>query len=266
MKTPYEAARTRPYPHLVSAGDWLSLRQTILVANTPISGVGADRPLCFIGLGMLDRKGTLTNKGRQIVLEGVIQQCSEHRSDRCIVWAPDDCTWVDGNGRQRHSRKPPIAQDTLDPYLYDAMPLTAENCWTVALPAGNDPSHICIRTVDHKRIEICPGEEILLGDFSERTPDGERDPSANLIDKDGYFSPPPIWRGMRVSRTDGWSILGPVQPLGDGIILRDPSPSDVRRACIEIAGIPLDEKLIDRCWRAARPDLPFTPVGVLEAA
>lgn len=266
MKTPLETARTRPYPHLVSTGDRRATRRTIYVANAPVPGIDADDDRAFMGVGMLDRRGELSKRGRAVVLAGIIDLARRTRLERCIVWAADDCSWISREGDVRNGRKPPVAIDTLDPYFYEQMPMEAEDCWTVPLPEGCDATHLCIRQIDATRIEICPGERIVLGDFSDKIPDGERNPAAHLLDAQGRLSPPPVWRGMRVTGVEGWEIFGPVQPAEDGIILREPTPATLREACEKVAGITLPDDLVDRCWRAARPELPYVPVGVLEAA
>lgn len=267
MKTALEEARTRPYPHLVSTGQRLATRRGILVSNSPLPGVGDDDPLAFIGVGLLDRRGNLSPLGRRTVLDGVTRLAGQTGGmDRCVVWAEDECTWVSCSGYLRHGRTPPKAQDTLDPYLYEQMPLEAEDCWTVELPEGGEHSHLCIRRVDARRIEICRGDQMLLADFSDRIREGERDPAAHLLDAEGRLSPPPVWRGVPVTGVDEWWILGPVQPIEDGIMLRDPSPARLRAACDAMAGFSIPDEVFDRCWRAAWPDLPFIPVGVLEAA
>jgi len=266
MKTPLETARTRRYPHLVATGDRRASRRIILVANAPIRNAEPDHEPVFVGVGMLDRRGELSPLGRDVVLAGIVDLAKRTRLDRCVVWAADDCSWVTADGRVRPGRRPPVAVDTLDPYFYEHMPLEAEDCWTVALPEGCDSTHLCIRQVDATRVEVCPGEPIVLGDFSDRIQDGERDPAAHLLDAEGRLAPPPIWRGLPVTSVDDWEILGPVQPAEDGIILRDPTPASLRKACEAVAQARLPDELFDRCWRAARPELAFTPVGILEAA
>ena len=63
------------------------------------------------------------------------------------------------------------------------------------------------------------------------------------------------------------ALLGEVQPSDKGVILQNPWPDDVQRACDQVAGRNLDRRVHDAVWRALNPPDPTCNyVGVLKAA
>ncbi|WP_242416547.1 hypothetical protein [Sphingomonas panni] len=133
--------------------------------------------------------------------------------------------------------RPPAAFETHAADLYDLLPLPMEDCTSVELPGGSGPSHLCILRIGPHHVEIAPGGHRTLGVLDEPPIVGRADPAAAFLDEGGRLRPPSIWRGQPVTSVDdGWTVLGPIQPIGDGVVLRNPSPQRLRQTCDRVAG------------------------------
>ena len=266
MKGPIEAARTREHPHIVTLGERRLGRIDVTVSNAPIAGISGDSSFAVFAMGVVDAAGRLTPEGRRLVLEKSIAHAKASRLPRCVVWALDDCTWIDREGTHFDGPSPAAGETTMNPWRYDDMPLTAEACRTIALPDGCRHPHLCIVPIDRRRVEIVGGEHLFLGTFDEPVPDGERDPARRFLADDGTFVPPRRFRGQPVVEVDGWTLYGPVQPVDVGTVLRDPFPQQVAEACERVAGRPLDDDLLHRAWTIAQTGLWSDAREMLRAA
>lgn len=267
MKTPYEAAITRMYPHLVTRGPRHPTFGSIAVSNVPLGRKPCGRH-AYVGVGMLDADGNLTPRGRSVIAAAIAAEASSEKADICVVWGERDCTWYDRDGTGRDGMDPPQATDTFNTYMYDRLPVTTEDCWTFALPVEASVSHLCVLKVDRTRIEIAPGEPIMLAWFDEPVVEGERDPAHDLIGPDGDITPPARYRGQPVTgMEDGTTLLGPIQPSEEGTIIRTPWPQQIRDACRSIAGLDVDESIIERIFDIAHAGAEdMNHVGILKAA
>ena len=267
MKAKTLVAMRREYPHVVYKGARVNSRWTILVSNDLIPPLGAADVNVFTGPGLLDRRDKLTDLGRTTILARITERAKTSAARYCIVWGPESCTWIDGDGSTVDGRRPPKGEVS-DPYMYDAVPLSIEWVFTLALPEGCPSTHLCIRRVDENLVEIALGEAMLLGDFSDPALPGFPDPAEKLLDEDGALVLPRTYRGQQVTGMTGeWIIDGPVQPIEHGIFLRNPWPEDVAKTCQELAGLPLPRELTAAAWRAIDPEDPsMIPVGVLAIA
>lgn len=224
MKTPFEAAVSRVYPHIVTRGARRPHFWSVTVSNVPLGDGGQTGPYAFVGVGMLDARGRITPKGRQTIDAHVAKLAEKHDIDYCVVWSENDCTWYDRDGNGCPGNRPPQACDTGNANLYDSLPYRLEDCWTVALPEGNIPSHICVVALDATRIELSPGENCILGCFDDPVREGERDPASPHLDGEGRLVAPRAFRGQPVLGIEhDWTLVGPVHPfLFDLVLKRGP--------------------------------------------
>lgn len=266
MKSMYETARSRMYPHLVTRGTRRPTFWNITVSNVPLDEDKPQGPHVLVGPRMLDVTGNLTDRGRSAVAEYAAARAKRDGRDLCVVWGEHDCTWYDQDGTAIPGATPPQAFETLNPYMYDQLPISTEACWVYKLPEGCEPSHLCVLRIDETRIEIAPGETSILGEFDERPVVGERDPASEMLDAEGHLRPPSTYRGQPVIEVeDEHTLIGPVQPSQDGLILRTPWPRHIREACNTIAGCYIDERIVASIFGLAHvavEDLP--PAGVVD--
>lgn len=203
---------------------------------------------------------------RSTVLKGLVETARRCGEPACVVWGIHDCTWIDERGRTTDGNRPPSAE-IAENHLLEDQDAVMEDVWTIRLPEGCSASHLCIRRIDAVLVEITPGEPFVLGSFFDLPRGGRHDPAAAMMSR-GRLKPRARFRGQPVTGVrDHWQVVGPVQPCRNGAILRDPWPEDVRRACEEIAGRSLPERIHRAAWVALNPEDPtLNYVGVLKAA
>lgn len=248
------------HPHVVRRNGRRNLRWSI---ETELDGPCALGPRTIVSAESGNLYGTAS---RAATLKALTTKARRTGESACVVWGPEDCTWIDERGRMTDGNHPPRGE-IADNHLLEHHDVVLEDVWTVKLPAGCTTSHLCIRRIDAVVVEITPGEPFVLGSFFDLPKGGRHDPSAAMMSR-GRLKPPARFRGQPVTGVrDHWQVVGPVQPSGDGVFLRDPWPEEVRRACERIAGGPLPDRVHRAAWRALNPhDATINHVGVLEAA
>ena len=263
MPAPVPVEKRLDYPHVVRRNGRRNLRWSIDlpsddgISTVPPSGF-PQKPDGAIG--------DLGTGSRETVLRTMIETVRRRGEPACVVWGSDDCTWIDERGRTTDGNRPP-AGEIAENHLLDYHDAVLEDVWTIRLPEGCAASHLCIRWISAVLVEITPGEPFVLGSFFDLPKGGRHDPAAGMMSR-GRLKPPARFRGQPVTGVrDGWEVVGPVQPCRDGAILRDPWPEDVHRACEDIAGKSLPERIHRAAWRALNPeDRTLNYVGVLKAA
>lgn len=257
----------REYPHVIVPGVRFHDRITLVVSAVPYEPEWVSADHVFVGIDLLDDTGALTAKGQETILRRMIEMTRRDLRQRCIVWGPKSCTWIEKSGKCAEGNEPPIG-DTDDPYIIARLPMPTESVWTIELPDKTEQSHLCIITHNRHLVEITPGMQMVLAMFDEPVRPGLCDPAAKLLDDDGRLVAPKSFRGHRVTGVSAdWNLLGEVQPSDNGIFLRNPWPDDVHAACVKVAQQPLPREITDAAWRAIHPEDPsLTYTGVREAA
>ncbi|PCG15760.1 hypothetical protein [Sphingomonas adhaesiva] len=251
----------REYPHVITQGLRQNHRWMLAVSNKKTDAPGVVEDFVFVGAGYVD------DAGRRAIVKRINGRARTSRARYCVVWSPDGCTWIEGDGMLREGKTPPLG-NSADPWANASQPATVEWCWTIELPKGAEWSHICVRRIDANLVEIAPGEPMVLADFNEPDVPGLPDPAAGLLGPDGKLVAPRTYRGQPVTGIrDEWTLLGPVQPQEDGTFLRNPWPDDVADACDAIAGMSLPRRIHNAAWQAIYPNqTDVIYVGVLKAA
>lgn len=256
MKEAVAFSKFRQYPHIITRGIRQNCRWSISVANEPLALHGAVHEYVFHGRGFLDQAGAVTAKGRNAVIDAFESIAIKSKASYCIVWSPSDCTWFDQDGGHRDGRHPPRGEVS-DPWLGRHHDALIEWCWTIELPPGGEWSHLCMRRIDKDLVEVAPGEPMVLANFDEPVRHGEPDPCGSMLAEDGSLIAPKTYRNQPVTGIrDDWILLGPVQAADDGLIIRNPWPDDIRKACETIAGMSLSCDLTDAAWRAIDTENP----------
>ena len=257
----------REYPHIVSKGMRRNERRLVVVSNGPVDGYGTSPDCVFVGEGYAKSDGSPTDAGRAAILARICAHAPKSKARYCVVWNKTSCTWIDETGAPRDGRSPPTS-DIMHPSVYATTHMLMERVDFIRLPEGSDPPCLCIRRIDRDLVEVSPGEEIALAYYDDPLPTERPDPMAALFDDEGNIRLPDIYRGQRVTGTrHDMVITGPVQPYEDGVILRNPWPDDLRKACEQVAGRRLTPAMAETAWRIIHPADPgVIRGGVREAA
>jgi len=263
VSTPVFADERIDYPHVVRRNGRRNLRWSIDLQSDEAHRAGQPSVAPQEPEFKIDSLGPAL---RRTVLKGLVETARRCGEPACVVWGVHDCTWIDERGRTTDGNRPPSAE-IAENHLLESQDAVMEDVWTIRLPEGCAASHLCIRHIDAVLVEITPGEPFVLGSFFDLPRDGRHDPAAAMMSR-GRLKPPARFRGQPVTGVlDHWQVVGPVQPCRNGAILRDPWPEDIRRACEEIAGRSLPERIHRAAWRALNPEDPtLNHVGVLKAA
>lgn len=249
------------YPHVVVKADG-ERRATVLpvfLSNTPIEARGRPYEFEITSLGLIDATGEITPAAREELLHRASQRALRFGKSVCVVWDERTCTWIEADGTRREGGIPPRGE-AMEPNLRMALPFEDERPRSVVLPSpvelpdGTTATHLCVVHFRRDLVEISFGDACVLGDFSEVVREGHVDPAAEMLDDDGNLKPVQRFRGARVTAIrDDWEILGAVQPIGEGIFVRNPTPDDVRAACRQLLRAAPSTELFDQIWEAVDP-------------
>ncbi len=258
--------QNREYPYIVTLGTGRNTRWLVEVGNEP-AAPEYRRAHSFYGPGAVDATDSLTATGRKIILNGVKTTAGGSASTTCVVWAPDECTYVLQDGTVIDGRTPPKG-DPIYPEDYAANNADVISVRWVALPKGSEWPFLCIRLLDRNHVEITSGEPLMLGHFDELPIEGPGSELRRHLDENGQLVAPPVFRGVNTTGiANGYTLLGPVQPNGCEVRVVEPWPSTVFAAAEAIAGKKLSKSLLQAIWRAVEPEDPdMNMVGALKAA
>ena len=235
------------YPHLIVKGARRHQRWTISF------GVSDSDPHTFPP-ELVDGQRRLAPGGREAILRHYVRRAAAGTRHHCVVWGPADCAWIDGAGGTRKGREPPEGEP-VSPRDMNTSPALVEDVRTITLPARCIRSHLSVKILAPGYVEVAPAEPMRLAYLDEPLEDGEEDHRTGLLDGDGKLVPPETWRGQPVTGVEnGWTLLGPIQPCGPGIVLREPWPDELAAACDAIAGKRLPASLHAAAWQAYRPE------------
>jgi hypothetical protein len=137
-------------------------------------------------------------------------------------------------------------------------PLRLERCFVIALPSeiGAEERFLCAQRIG-RLVEIVEGEHMVLGHLPDDEIPTDSD-GMELPDEQILRLLPKTYRGAEITGYLCGGILGQVQPaeLAEPIVLNDPWPHEVTRACEEVAGHPLPAHIIEAVWDAVRERRP----------
>jgi hypothetical protein len=178
----------------------------------------------------------------------------------CLVWGPDDCTFINADGQLTYSDHPPYVRPFYIDFGAALPPLPIERCFRIEVPArtGAPSRYICAQRIG-RLVEIVEGEQMVLGHLPDEDipagPDGFELPDAEVLHR-----LPKSYRGAPITGYVAGGLLGPVQPRESAtpIVLQDPWPEEVSKACAQIAGQPLPSSITSAVWNAVchrRPTL-----------
>lgn len=245
---PAQAPAWRMYPHIVRRHGGRDVRWDVHVTNEPL---GEDRAgwhaaYAFACLGAIEGD-RVTDRGRAAIVRQL--QAAMHPDDEaCVVWGPRACTFVCRTATA-DGRDPPHG-DPMDANALSRLSFVElEGAW-FALPTGSACTHLFLRRLDYDRAEIATAAPVRLADWDQPLRAGETDPFASCFDEQGGFVRPRRFAGVETTGLDGTVLLGPVQPDGAAHRLVRPWPSEVRAACIELAGRPLPADTLGAAWTA----------------
>jgi len=258
--------KIREYPHIVTLGTGRNIRWLVDVGNEPAAPED-QRVHSFYGPDAVDATGCVTATGRKIILNAVKATASGSASTTCIVWTPDECTYVLQDGNVIDGRTPPQG-DPIYPEDYAANNVDIVSVRWVALPKGSEWPFLCVRLLDRNHVEITSGEPLMLGHFDELPVEGPGSELRRHLDEDGKLAAPAVFRGVNTAGiANGYTLLGPIQPNGCEVRVVEPWPSTVFAAAEAIAGKTLTKSLLQTIWRAVDPKNPdMNLVGALKAA
>jgi hypothetical protein len=262
MKSPAESSAETNYPHIVVRYAPRSFLQKRILVE-PGSPHAAVEPCVLLRHPKpFDRSGRLSSEARELLIAAAAAPGAIGRPPYllCFVWGLDECTFVDSDGGRVDSDHPPYVR----PFYVDLgaalPPLPLERCFSIEVPAGNgEPSkYICAQRIG-RLVEIVEGEQMVLGHLPDEEIPVGRD-GFELPDADVLRMLPKTYRGAPITGYVAGGLLGPVQPmeLATPIILQDPWPEEVGRACEQITGHPLPTSLKNAVWEAVchrRPTL-----------
>lgn len=248
----------RLYPHIVGQELAANVRHDLHVTNEPLPD---DRShwhaaYAFWCEGAVDDVGRVTRAGRAAIVAGLRAEMHPN-NEMCVVWGPRECTYVTRHGTL-DSDDPPFGQPRDTAAITRLQALDYEGA-VIRLPAGCSCPHLFIRRLAHDRVEVASAAPMELYDRTEPVRPGETDPVAGCFGRAGRFVLPKRVMGVEVAGEDDGVLLGPVQPDGAAFVVVPAWPSRVAEACIEIAGRPLDVRLVQAAWRAAET-LPCPPI------
>ncbi|MEA3052153.1 MAG: hypothetical protein QOG72_1056 [Sphingomonadales bacterium] len=254
MKSQAGSSAHSEYPHIVVKYAPRSLTRLGVAVDTghryaaiePHALVRHPRPF--------DAAGSLTAEARELLIVAAAAAMGETPYPLCLVWGPNDCTFVDGAGGRVDSDHPPYVRPFYVHLGADLPPLALERFFSIKLPAGKHGAerYLCAQRIG-RLVEIVEGESMVLGHL----PDEDI-----LADSEGIELPqaeilrmlPKTYRGAQVTGYIAGALLGPIQPmeLATPIILQDPWPEEVARACEQVAAHPLPASVTKPLWDAVR--------------
>lgn len=205
-----------------------------------------------------DARGNLSASARELLLAAAARAAIAGGPSSCFVWGPDNCTFVGPTGELRESDHPPLVKSFYVQLGAKLPPLRLERCYSIALAAeeGAEDRFLCAQRIG-RLVEIVEGEHMVLGHLpDDEIPtgsDGMELPSEQIL-----RLLPKTYRGAEITGYLCGGILGPVQPaeLAEPIVLTDPWPHEVTRACEEVAGHPLPADITEAVWDAVRERRP----------
>ena len=237
----------RLYPHVVLLGRSRNRHMDVHVTNEELPRDLWHAAYAFWCPGALDTAGSVTPTGRAHIVAELRERCHP-TSERCVVWGPRDCTFV-----SKHAAvdcdEPPFADPTGGDGSARMAPMMLSGDY-MELPEGCDASHVFLRRLSFDVVQVSSARPQALATWNEPVYEGEEDPLASCRRPDGGIDPPRFFKGCEVTGADLLDLLGPVQPDGRASKVVRPWPILIRKACVGIAGRPLDARLTLAAWRA----------------
>jgi hypothetical protein len=266
MKLVPSMTKNTGFPHLIIRADNRNAKWFVGLANEP-SAFDPHTLFCVVGEGYADAWGNITGIGRAKLVDLVKERITRTAEHICIVWSKADSTYLDACGSEISGTRPPVGEAmVVDDGTANAKMLIQSVAY-VTLPSGTGPSHLCVEQCG-PFVHICQGAPLLLADFRD-APCAEDQPR-HLMNRDGTWPSPLLYRGVRVERVDPGPVFwGPVQPIPNApsITLRDPWPEQLAEACQDLAERALQADVLDAAWRAIHPEHPdLVRADVREAA
>jgi hypothetical protein len=258
MKTVQRQSRYgAEYPHVVRKhGRRDAWRSEIQIEVGPAQAV-VDARINLIHPEPFDVRGDLSADARELLVSAAAPAAHGGPSV-CFVWGPDSCTFVGPAGERRDSDHPPLVNPFYVQLGAKLPPLRLERCFVIALEAeeGAEERFLCAQRIG-RLVEIVEGEHMVLGHLpdDEIPTDGH---GIELAEKQVLRLLPKTYRGAEITGYLCGGILGPVQPaeLAEPIVLNDPWPHEITRACEKIAGHPLPAHILEAAWDAVRERSP----------